>query len=43
LNLSEEEVIRERDNSKKYREDLLRAGDEIKRLKEKMKGNISLI
>ena len=43
LNLSEEETIRERDNAKKYKEDLLRAEDEIKRLKEKMKGNMSLI
>jgi len=43
LNLSEEETIRERDNAKKYREDLLRTEDEIKRLKEKMKGNMSLI
>ncbi|MCY6524840.1 hypothetical protein, partial [Actinobacillus pleuropneumoniae] len=43
LNLSEEEARREKDNAKKYREDLLRAEDEIKRLKEKMKGNMSLI
>lgn len=43
LNLSEEEAIREKDNAKKYREDLLRVEDEIKRIKEKMKGNMSLI
>lgn len=43
LNLSEEEAIREKNNAKKYREDLLRAEDEIKRIKEKINGNMSLI
>jgi len=43
LNLSEEDERREKDNAKKYKEDLLRAEDEIKRLKEKMKGYMSLI
>lgn len=43
LNLSVEEARREKENAKKYREDLLRAEDEIKRLREKMKGNMSLI
>lgn len=33
----------EKENARKYREDILRVEDEIKRLKEKMKGNISSI
>lgn len=43
LNLSEEEARMEKENEKKYREYLLRVEDEMKRLKEKMKGNMSLI
>lgn len=43
LNFSEEESRREKYNANKYIEDLLIAEDEIKRLKEKMKGNVSLI
>ena len=31
LNLSEEEARMEKENEKKYKEDFLRAGDEIKR------------
>jgi len=43
LNLSEEKARREKYNVKKCMEDLLRDEDEIKRLKEKMKGSVSLI